>query len=65
MNKVMYYLVELQNLDTTEVNKLLLKDEDILNFISNFDKDKFGLLNMYGMGFLDLEYKEFIKNNNS
>lgn len=65
MNKVIYYLVEIQNLDTTEVNKLLLKDEDVSTFISNFDKDKFGLLNIYGMGFLDLEYTEFIKNNNS
>ena len=61
MNKVMYYLVEIQNLDTTEVNKLLIKDEEISTFISSFDKEKFGLLNMYGMGFLDLEYTEFIK----
>lgn len=57
----MYYLVEIQNLDTTEVNKLLIKDEDISTFINSFDKNKFGLLNVYGMGFLYLDYIEFIK----
>jgi hypothetical protein len=61
----MYYLVEIQNLDTTEINKLLIKDEDVSNLITNLDKNKFGLLNMYGMGFLDLEYSGFIKKQSS
>jgi hypothetical protein len=65
MNKTIYYLVEIQNLTDGEVKKLLLKDSEIPDFMDNLDKDNFGLLNMYGLGFLNLDYKEFIKKQSS
>ena len=66
MNKL-YYIAEVRTLDNNLVETILVKEEDLGNFINNYDKELYSLISVYGL-FLNLDYRDFLKkdiNNNS
>ena len=55
MNPTVYYIVELSNVDgLTET--VLVKDEDLGYFINNYNKELYGLINVYGIGPINFDY---------
>jgi hypothetical protein len=61
INKTIYYMVELiDSLDGVS-SQVLCKEEDLAGFITNYDRDKYKILNVYGVSNMFLDCKEFIK----
>ena len=60
MIKELYYMVELTNIDGM-VEAILVKDKDLASFINNYDSDNYTILNINGIGPVNLDYKDFIK----
>jgi hypothetical protein len=58
--KDLYYMVELTNIDG-RVDTVLIKEKDLVSFISNYDDVNYTLLNIHGIGPVNLDYKDFIK----
>jgi hypothetical protein len=58
--KELHYIVELTNIDGM-VEAVLVKDRDLAGFISNYDSDSYTILNINGIGPVNLDYKDFIK----
>lgn len=58
--KTIYYIVELINKLEGFSEGILCSDKDISNFINSYDKDKYKLISVNGVGALNLDYKDFI-----
>jgi hypothetical protein len=58
--KELHYIVELTNIDGM-VEAVLVKDRDLVGFINNYDSDNYTILNINGIGPVNLDYKDFIK----
>ena len=64
MNKL-YYIVEVSNIDLGyNIETILVKEEDLSNFINNYDKELYSLISIYGLT-LNLDYKDFLKKEDS
>jgi len=61
ISKTIYFMVELIDLLDGNPNQVLCKEEGLADFIANYDKDKYKIVNVYGVTNLFLESKEFIK----
>ncbi len=57
----MYYLVEVQDKKDGLTNPILVKNEDLAHFMTNFDNENYCLLGMHLLGALSLTYDNFIK----
>lgn len=62
---MMYYMVELTDNNDGYVNSILVEEKNLVNFISNYDKDLYKLVNVYGLGVINLEFKDFLKKENN
>ncbi len=60
MIKELHYIVELTNIDGM-VEAVLVKDKDLASFINNYDSDNYTILNINGIGPVNLDYEDFIK----
>jgi hypothetical protein len=64
MQKI-YYIVEIMSvLDGINYN-VLCSEENLSNFLAHLDKDNYQLVNVYGVGQMYLETKEFVKKDNN
>ena len=58
--KELHYMVELTNIDGI-VEVILVKDKDLAGFLSNYDSVNYTILNVHGIGPVNLDYRDFIK----
>lgn len=61
ISKTIYFMIELIDLLDGNPNQVLCKEDDLADFIANYDKDKYKITNVYGVTNLFLESREFIK----
>jgi hypothetical protein len=60
MNKSLYYIVELSVSDGLS-ETVLVKEEDLARLLDNYDKEIYTVINIYGVGPINLEHKDFLK----
>ena len=53
-------MVELTNIDGI-VEVILVKEKDLAGFLSNYDSENYTVLNVHGIGPVNLDYTDFIK----
>lgn len=61
INKDIYFIVELLDLLDGNTNQVLCKEDDLAGFISNYDTEKYKIVNVYGVSNMFLEKNDFIK----
>lgn len=57
----LYYVVELMDVENNTPHSILCSEEALNSIVSNYDKDIYKLVNVYGLGQLDLDYMKFTK----
>lgn len=61
ISKTIYFMIELVDLLDGNPSQVLCKEDDLAGFIANYDRDKYKIVNVYGVSNLFLEKNEFIK----
>lgn len=61
INTTIYFMVELIDLLDGNTSQVLCKENDLAGFIANYDKDKYKIVNVYGVSNMFLDKNEFIK----
>lgn len=60
MNLSLYYIVELNNIEGIP-KFVLVKDENLVDFISKYNKEIYTIVNINGIGNINLDYNDFLK----
>ena len=61
ISKAIYFMVEFVDLLDGNLSQVLCKEEDLADFIKNYDRDKYKVVNVYGVSNMFLDKNEFIK----
>jgi hypothetical protein len=57
-----YFVVELNEKLDGFNHAVLLEEKDLVVFLQNYDKDFYTLINVCGIGALDVNFKDYFKN---
>lgn len=57
---MIYYMVELVDKIDGNHHSVLVNETTLANFIANYDKKLYTLVNVYGMGEVNLDHNDFI-----
>lgn len=58
---MLYYMIELASVLDGGITPLLLKEEKLATFLSNYDKENYKVVNIYGIGQLEQDETKFFK----
>ena len=58
---MIYYIVDISTVTEGISIPVLVSEKDLSSFVSNYDTDNYKIINVYGVGILMLDYKEFLK----
>jgi len=61
LSKTIYFIVELMDILDNTLNQVLCKEEDLAGFITNYDRERYKIVNVYGVSNMFLDNNEFIK----
>jgi len=56
-----YFIVELAGLENNKTHAVLIEENKLANFVANYDDGIYKLLNITGVGMINLNYLDFIK----
>lgn len=59
--EVIYYMVELVSIVDNISYPIFIDGKDLPALISNYDKDNYKLVNVTGLGYINTDYKDFLK----